>query len=646
MIESITFRMKQGNLIHKVAGKMLAEGGRLYLHFGYNKTLISEIKSMEGHHWHGNIAGSDYRPKPLPPAFLAAAGTDKCWSVANSSRNRFQLQYLLGDNPYHHYDQPLPTLEFLRKPYEHQKEMTAFLVARKRCIIAGEMGTGKTLCVIETMERSGFADWWYVAPRSVIKTIQRELRIWDCKIKPELMTYNKLTDLMKHWPEGAKPPRGVVLDESARGKNPTSQRSQAMMKVADLQRMEWGDICYIIEMSGAPAPKAPTDWWHQCEVACPGFLKEGSLSKFKVRLGVFKEEQSFSGGVFLKQITWLDDEEKCAVCGQLPNALEHIPGAHPEYHIHVPSVNEVRQLYKRMNGLVMVKFKKDCLDLPDKIYREIDCKPTPSILRAASMIARTSPTTIQALTLLRELSDGFQYEEEKNGTEKCPLCQGSKKYIEKQPTDVENQYVDVEVDCPACNGNGERDRMVRIIKQVPCPKEDELRDVLDEHSEIGRLVTYAGFTGSVERCVQTSLSEKWGVIRVDGRGWKLYLPDGQETPAKPDFLSIFQDQLSEYPRINFVGQAAAAGSGHTLTASPTIFYYSNDFNADSRIQSEDRIHRIGMDKNRGATIIDVFHLPVDRLVYNNLKKKRELQAMSLGEIVDAMKVAEADDRLF
>ena len=72
--------------------------------------------------------------------------------------------------------------------------------------------------------------------------------------------------------------------------------------------------------------------------------------------------------------------------------------------------------------------------------------------------------------------------------------------------------------------------------------------------------------------------------------------------------------------------------GLTLTASPTIVYYSNDFNAESRIQSEDRIHRMGMDVNRGATIIDIVHLSSDELVLNNLRNKRKLQSLTLGEM--------------
>jgi len=67
-----------------------------------------------------------------------------------------------------------------------------------------------------------------------------------------------------------------------------------------------------------------------------------------------------------------------------------------------------------------------------------------------------------------------------------------------------------------------------------------------------------------------------------------------------------------------------------------IVYFSNTFNADDRIQSEDRIHRIGMDVNRGAVIVDLVHLESDMYVRDNLKKKRVLQSITLGELQQYM----------
>lgn len=74
--------------------------------------------------------------------------------------------------------------------------------------------------------------------------------------------------------------------------------------------------------------------------------------------------------------------------------------------------------------------------------------------------------------------------------------------------------------------------------------------------------------------------------------------------------------------------------GLTLTASPAAIFYSNDFKAENRMQAEDRIHRIGMDESRGATIIDLFCLETDRMIYENLLKKKDLQRITMGDIPD------------
>lgn len=154
-----------------------------------------------------------------------------------------------------------------------------------------------------------------------------------------------------------------------------------------------------------------------------------------------------------------------------------------------------------------------------------------------------------------------------------------------------------------------------------------MRDLLDEYSEVGRVVIYGGFMGSLNRIIKVCEACNWNYIRVDGKGWS--------SDLEGDYLDNFQDKIIEIPRIAFVAHPASGGLGLTLTASPVIIYWDNDFNAESRVQSEERCHRPGMDENRGCTIIDLLHLPPDYLVLENLKKKRRLQSLTLGEIKEA-----------
>jgi len=573
---------------------------RIFVQFRYNKGLIAEIKSMEGAKWHGF---------ETPPR--------KIWSIANSPRNHFQLAHLQGENPYAHYDAPIPKNSYERPLYDHQKAQCDFVLARHYCFIAAEMGVGKTLAAIEAMERSGAESFWYIAPRSALYAVTHELKKWDCKIKPVMMTYASLVKIMRDWDDSKKAPQFVVFDESSRIKNPTAQRAQAAMALANGVRIDWDLEGFAVLMSGAPGPKSPVDFWHQCEVACPGFLREGTQAKFKQRLAIVVQQENFAGGgVYPHIVSWRDDATKCDICGEA-----HSPLDLDIDHDFKASVNEVALVYKRMVGLTLVQFKKDCLDLPDKIYRIVELKPSQKTLNVAKSIVAAAPTVISGLTLLRELSDGFQYQDKDVGKETCRVCSGKKEL----PDLLDPSMM---APCDGCGGKGHRRKYQRVSVQVSCPKEGALRDLLDEYDDVGRVIIYGGFTGSIDRCVSIVKDCGWNHIRVDGRGWVSDL-DG-------DHLENFQDKVVEHPRVAFIGQPQAAGMGLTLTASPVIIYYSNTFDGEGRIQSEERAHRPGMDLNRGCTIIDLLHLDTDRLVLENLQKKRKLQSLSLGELQGAL----------
>jgi hypothetical protein len=591
------------------------EGKRIFVEFPFNKGLIAEIKAMQGSKWHG------YDPKPR-----------KIWSIADTPRNHFQISFLKGEDPYARYDKPIVKNMYSRPLYDHQKVAVDFMLTRQYCELAADCGLGKTLDAIETAERVQPCLAWYVAPKSAIYGVQREMRIWGCKINFEFMTYPGLVKRINAWTETTSVPQFVVIDEASRIKNATAQRSQAAAILADYVRGEWGDSGYVILMSGTPAPRVPTDWHHQAEVACPGFLKEGTPAKLKQTLAITEKMDNAYGGQFYQIISWRDDVRKCNICGEFAdhenhtlNAL-HALGNEDDWHKFEPSVNEVSRLSKRLDGLVLVQSKEFCLDLPDKIYRQVELEPSRQMLQVAQTIVNAASTTIAALTSLRTLSDGFQYTKVHDGFETCPVCSGSKRALNPlYVADPENQ--DQTTICDGCGGHGHRKKYRRETLEIECPKEPALRDLLDEYSDVGRVVVYGGFQGSIDRIIKICEACKWDWIRADGRGWS--------SNIKGDHLTNFQDKTVEIPRMAFIGQPGAAGMGLTLTASPVIIYYSNDFNAESRMQSEERTHRPGMDLNRGCTIIDLLHLPPDYLVLKNLQEKRNLQALTLGQIKES-----------
>ena len=636
--------LRGGNFRYKCS--LIFRDDRIFIQAPYNERLIAEFKAMSGAHWHGYD-----KEKPI-----------KMWSVKNNTRNWFRFMYLMGEgNPYARYDLPLDSIikeinESKKRPLmDHQVEMIAHFMIRRCCIAACEMGTGKTLSAIEAMERAGVpsSKILYVGPRAGVEAVGRELVKWKASIFPKMLTYDKLVSQCQLICES--PPMAVIFDESSKIKTPTAQRSIAAFRLSETMREVHGDNCYIILMSGTPAPKTPVDWWHQTETARPGFLKEGDPNKFKQNLCITEERRSITGGVYPHLLAWLDDERKCSRCGKLPEAVEHTEaslamGSGCKY---LPSENKVAELYERMRGLVLVKYKKDCLTLPEKIYRVERIMPKPETLRMAQLITKSSTRVIEALTLIRELSDGFQYDNIEHGVIQCPTCRGvgecdvsTNVVVDTQaPLDItEADGPKERVTCDRCGGCGEVPKLERIAKYFGTPKDDYVINMLDELEDVGRVVIWAGFTGSLDKLVELCLSEGWFVLRVDGRGFHGFAPGDEKKPDSRILLDAMDAShpnklalLEAYPKLAFVGHPQAGGMALTLTASPVALYYSNVFNGEARMQSEDRIHRAGMDANRAATIIDLIHLGTDQLVLDNIQKKKKLQALSMGQLHEVLK---------
>jgi hypothetical protein len=623
--------IEQVKLIHRTEGGSLVRSeavleykdGRIWF-LKSPFALKDEIKAMSGSQWHG------YQDPPR-----------KIWSVKDCQRNRFQLSYLAGEDVYAWFDREVKKHEYERPLREHQKDLADHFLTYHYGIMAAAMGVGKTLAAQEIMEHSGVKNCLWVGPLKSLPNIKREFRLWnlDPSITVKMLNYEALGSYMQE--DGFEVPQLVVFDESSRCKGESTQRSRAAQDLADKVREKYGFEGYVIEMSGTPSPKTPCDWWRQCEIAWPGFLKEGSKKALEMRLA-FTEKAEYDAGVFSRLTGWRDDEKKCKHCGKYEGEVEHNI-ENGDFHPFEPSFNEVAYLYERLKGLVIIK-TQDCLDLPDLQYRTVYCKPNASTLRVAQALSQAAPNTITGMTLLRELSDGFQYREIKDGTTSCGHCGGSKTVEEWfDPDDEQRVYRAVDmfspetiahlqkrtIDCPQCGGSGEVPRMVRTVKEVPCPKDKALRDLLDECTETGRIVIFAGFTGSIDRIVKLCHNEGWAVVRCDGRGWQVTRDDGSAV-LDEEALDFWANMKNE--NVAFVSHPESGGMSLTLVESRMEVFYSNSFKPEYRTQAKERIHRLGMDMNKGAVCVDLIHLPTDERVLQVVNENRRLELMTMGEL--------------
>lgn len=587
----------------------------LYFFFPYNLPLLNEIRNLEGRKWH---------PDRI------------CWSAPITARNVWSLNYLAKDypNPYEPFNKELELIDFgIEGFWDQQILMASALIQTRRALWAADPRTGKTWAAIAALEYMNINNVWWVATRSAIAGVTKEFRLRKPKFECDLITYPELVKRVNSWNGDA--PLAVVFDECHALKNQGTQRTSAATYLVKGMIEDHLDPV-ILSMSGTPNPKSPVDWWSQCEVVCPGYIQEGHHIAFQRRLSLIQKRIGKEGAEYPHMITYWNNENKCGICGE----LEHCNFDDFESHKKIKSINEVAKLYVRLKGLVTRVNKKDCMDLPPietifysgtglelelnitKDNQIVDPRliPNEALLRAVSTIKKVAPSAAVAYTLLRELSDGFQYKEVEDGKKKCPECKGTGKAW----THIDNKKVfDV---CFICHGELQVIKYKRIQDRVPCPKDDILKEFLDEHVEIGRLVVYAGFTASVDRVVDICLEHDWNVIRVDGRGWHYF---GKYTFSNDaDALDAF-DNL-DFEKLCFVAQAESGSEGISLSASPTIFNYSNTFKWDKKFQSSERIN----DSNQKAAcgrIIEIMHLETDIAVYRNLMMKKDLEAMTLGE---------------
>ncbi len=650
----LTHRTPSGKLIRSPVTLEYKDGRIWFLKSPF--ALKDEIKAMAGARWHGRDDDEDGR---------------KIWSISDCPRNKFQLAFLMGEDVYEWFDR-----EIIKHEYEAVRDGKPLAMMPHQCDLsdsgltyhyqlwAAEMGTGKTLAAQKVIEKSGVLYWYWVGPKTSLPNIKREFARWGFNfsgpIRIEFITYEELTRRMDEWKPGNELPQGVIFDESSRLKGETSQRSKAGQRLADFIREKFWLDGYVIEMSGTPSPKSPLDWWRQCEIAWPGFLREGSYKALEQRCA-FVVMHQYDEGVFPKRIGWKDDERKCKHCGvhfaDGPHDLDEITDP-TEYHAFEPSFNEVGYMYERLKGLVVIKHKKDCLTLPEKRYRKIICKPNPSVLRIAQAITDTAPNTITGLTLLRELSDGFQYRDIEDGTSPCPHCPNSSGEVDEwfDPNDDGATYSAIEmldpefvsqlskrtVPCPRCGGDKVVPKIIRISKEIPCPKEVALKMLLEECEENGRIVIFAGFTGSVDRVANICRKEGWYVFRCDGRGFEITDHNGNViTQDGEEALEFWANRDNQ--RVAFDSHPESGGMSLTLVESRMAVYWSNSFKPEYRAQSEDRIHRKGMDENLGCEIVDLIHLPTDARVLEVIQANRKLELMTMGEFRETLNEEGSED---
>ena len=226
--------------------------------------------------------------------------------------------------------------------------------------------------------------------------------------------------------------------------------------------------------------------------------------------------------------------------------------------------------------------KEECLDLPDKVYvqREVEFTPEQkaayNTMKKAAM-AFLAEGQVTASTVLSQMLRMQQ------------ICSGYVKTDEG------------------------------VLVELPTNKIKALMAAIEETD--GKMIIWCNFTHDLKR-VAAELKAVYGE-----QSYRLFYGD-VSTEDRTDIVNQFQDPAS--PLRFFVGQPRSGGYGLTLTEAKTVIYYSNGFDLEVRLQSEDRAHRIG--QTNKVTYIDIVTAQsVDSKILFALRRKLNLATEVMAE---------------
>jgi SNF2 family DNA or RNA helicase len=156
------------------------------------------------------------------------------------------------------------------------------------------------------------------------------------------------------------------------------------------------------------------------------------------------------------------------------------------------------------------------------------------------------------------------------------------------------------------------------IQTVESNRMNELMNILEETE--GKAIIWANYQKDVINIID-NIKKKYGEDSIVN----YYGLTAQED--RQDNIRKFQND----PECRFiVGTPQTGGYGITLTQANTVIYYSNGYDLEKRLQSEDRAHRIGQKKS--VTYIDIIaEDTVDEKIVKALRDKINIASEVLGE---------------
>lgn len=335
-----------------------------------------------------------------------------------------------------------------------------------------------------------------------------------------------------------------VIDESTCIKNPKAKRTKKALEI--------GAKCRVRRIAtGSPITNSPLDLFSQFAFLDKQIIGCGSFYAFR---NVFAE---------IERITTRQGQSFDKVIG-----YKNLP-----------------LLSKRIKDFSYRITKKECLDLPDKIY-----------------VTRDVELSAEQKRLYKEMANlSFAMHEDEIMSVQVALTKMLRLH---------------QILCGSfTTDDGE-------IKKIPNNRIAALEEVLEETS--GKVIIWANYLQNIED-IKELLTEKYGketfVVYTGATG----------NDDRIEAIKMFQNANS--PVRFFLGNVQTAGRGITLTAANTVIYFSNNYSLEMRQQSEDRAHRVGQE--HPVTYVDLLvRDSLDEKIIQALLAKRNIANEILHDDLD------------
>lgn len=392
----------------------------------------------------------------------------------------------------------------------------------------------------------------------------------------------------------------VVVDESTRikngrrkpkkGKRSGAKRTNKLLDYAPLMK-------YRSILTGTPTPKSPFDLWSQFEFLEKDFFKMDYFF-FTHYYGIMIQHSTQEGK---RYYAVLDEKTFNILKSELkkqevsPRYIEELSlrfGMSTKDILTVKNMEKysgyknMEELRDRISRVTFFVKKKDCLDLPDKVYEKLYC----TMGKAQETVYKTLKKELYAQYAGKELTI----------TNKVVLTLRL-----QMITGGLFPFSDMAI---KLNAEGE-EYMETVFGQGKIEDNGKIKVLLEDLEEVSddtHIIIWACFRGEIELIEEELLNAGYSCEKYYG---------GSDD-------SVIDRFKRGETRI-LISNPVKGGEGLNLQISTLQYYYSNSFRADARLQAEDRSHRIG--QTNKVTYKDLICKgTIDERIYDVLKRKEDL----------------------